>query len=75
MERYVDKPIEEYIAEAIEEFPEFLTSEDLINLGIYISVNAAYQARVDGSSPKYIKLKHKILYPKKALIEFLQSRA
>jgi len=59
---------------SFEDFPEFLSTHDLIDLGIYPSVNAAYEDRIRGSSPKYIKLHHKILYPKKSVIEFLENR-
>lgn len=58
----------------LEEMPDFLESKDLVALGIYNRLNATYVARLDGSSPPYIKLKHRILYPKQQLIEWLQER-
>ena len=58
----------------LEQYPLFLSSQDLVELGIYSSLDAVYLARVRSNSPKYIKLKHKILYPKAAVIEFLIDR-
>lgn len=52
--------------------PEFLSSRDLIKLGLYPSLAATYSARVRGCSPNFIKLKHKILYPKMGVIEFIE---
>jgi len=62
------------IAPSIEHMPDYLSTQHLIQLGIYPSIDAAYQARLNGFSPQYIKLRHKVLYPKKAVIDFLASR-
>jgi len=62
------------IHSSLEKLPEFLSSEDLVKLGIYSSIDAAYQARAAGHSPSFIKLNHKIIYPRKAVIEFLERR-
>ncbi len=62
------------IHSSLEKLPEFLSSEDLVKLGIYSSIDAAYQARASGHSPSFIKLQHLCIYPKKALIEFLENR-
>ena len=62
------------ISEALSLFPEFLSSEHLVQLGIYKSIDAAYQARLHGHSPGYIKLRKKILYPKSEILEFLETR-
>jgi hypothetical protein len=57
-----------------EQMPEYLSTRHLINLGIFSSIDAAYQARCNGNSPDFIKLRHKILFPKQAVINFLASR-
>lgn len=54
--------------------PEFLTSQNLVDLGLYTSIDSVYLARVKGPSAPFIKMKRKILYPKKLLIEFLEGR-
>lgn len=54
--------------------PELLDLNDLITLGIYANKNGAYQARRNGNSPSYIKMPHKILYPKEAVRTFILER-
>ena len=61
------------ITESLKQLPEFLSSEHLVHLGIYKSIDAAYQARINGFSPQYIKMRHKVLYSKKAVIDFLEN--
>ncbi len=62
------------MSNSIQDMPEYLSTQHLIQLGIYPSIDAAYQARIQGYSPPYIKLRHKILYQKQAVIEFLDQR-
>lgn len=62
------------ISTKLEQMNEFLSSQDLVDLGIYKSLDAAYLARVRSDSPEYIKLKHRVLYPKAAVVDFLKSR-
>lgn len=59
---------------SLDQMPEYLSTQHLIQLGIYPSIESAYQARINGFSPPYIKLRHKIMYEKQALIKFLESR-
>lgn len=58
----------------LENMPEYLTTRHLVLLGIYPSTDATYHARAKGDGPEYIKMRHKILYTKSAVIEFLESR-
>lgn len=60
--------------EELKNYPEFLMSHHLVELGLYGNLGAVRSARWRGSGPDYIKLQKKILYPKKNLIKFLQSR-
>ena len=62
------------ISTSLHQMPEYLSTQHLIQLGIYPSIDAAYQARVKGYSPRYIKLRHKVLYAKQSVIEFLENR-
>jgi hypothetical protein len=62
------------MCEKFNSLPDFLRPEDLISLGLYTTSDAAYWARTKGESPTFIKLGRRILYPKKAVIEFLESR-
>jgi len=58
----------------LEHLPEFITPQDLVDLGIFPTLDATYLARLRKNSPPFIKLKHKILYQKKDLIEWLEHR-
>ncbi len=62
------------LSDKLNQMNEFLSAQDLVYLGIYASIDAAYLARKRSNSPAYIKLKHKILYPKKAVLTFLEDR-
>ncbi len=62
------------ISTSLAKLPEFLSSGHLVQLGIYKSIDSAYQARINGYSPRFIKLRHKVLYQKQAVIEFLEAR-
>lgn len=60
--------------QSLDKMPEYLSTQHLIQLGLYPSIDAAYQARLNGYAPEYIKLRHKILYKKSAVISFLAER-
>lgn len=63
------------ISEELSSMSKFLSSQDLVDLGIFSSVAATYFARKRGNSPKWIKLKRKILYQKCDVIDFLEKRS
>lgn len=63
------------ISETLMRLPDFLSSEDLVKLGLYKSIDATYQARLKRCGPEYIKLRKKILYPKLGIINFLTARS
>ncbi len=62
------------LVEDLKDLPILLQSSDLVKMGLYASVDAAYLARVRGCSPAFMKLKGKILYSKSAVIDFLLKR-
>jgi len=62
------------IEKMLESYPAFLTSAHLVELGIYSCIDSAYHARTNKCSPAWIKLKHKIVYAKCDVIEFLENR-
>lgn len=62
------------ISTKLEALPEFLTTKDLMSLGLFRDLDAACIARKEGYSPDYIKVGRKILFPKSRVIEFLESR-
>jgi len=59
------------IISKLDEYKDFLTTKDLIGLGLFRSHNAAYFARLRGNSPSYIFIGKKILFPKKMVLEFI----
>lgn len=67
--------MEEHLKKIFENYPEFLSSEDLVTLGIYRTIDATYQARIRKTGLPYVKLNKKILYPKNALIEWLITKS
>src|SRR5690349_14397525 len=52
----------------------FLSSRDLVSLGLYPSTDSVYLARVRGNSPDFIKLGRKVLYPRESVMRFIQER-
>jgi hypothetical protein len=63
--------MEEMLLESLKSLPLFLTSKDLVDLGFYPSLDAAYLGRIRGNTPDYVKMKRKILYPKASVIEYV----
>lgn len=59
---------------ALSSFPEFLSSQDLVALGLFSSTDAAYVTRIRGGGPEFIKLNKKVLYPKSRLLRFIETR-
>jgi len=61
----------EALLKTLESFPPFLTTNDLITIGIYASADVAFRTRKFGKGPDYVKMNRLILYPKASLIEYL----
>lgn len=60
------------IKELLKDMPDLLTTNDLVALGLYSTDKAAYFARRRKiSSPPYIRIGKRILYPKAELESFL----
>lgn len=57
---------------SLEKLPEFISVNDLIELGIFTNNTSAYLARRRGQSPDYIKLNKKIIYAKSSVIEWIK---
>jgi hypothetical protein len=63
----------ENVFSKLDKLPEFLSSHDLVALGLFPSDDAVYLSRYRGVGPDYVKLERKILYPKSAVITFLEQ--
>lgn len=62
------------IKEILDKYPDLLTTNDLIKLGLYPSDIAAYAARRRKiSSPPYIQVGKRVLYPKDELLRFIEE--
>ncbi len=66
--------ITESFLNKLDALPELLDINDLILLGLYDHKHGAYRARRNGNSPSYIKMPHKILYPKDSVRTFILER-
>lgn len=62
------------IEEQLEKYSEFLTSNDLVDLGLFVSPDAVYFARARGHSPDFVKMGRKVIYPKSSVIKFIDGR-
>ena len=58
---------------SLDSLPELLSSNDLVQMGLFSSVDQAYLARIRGKSPDFIKFKRKVLYPKESVVEFIKK--
>ena len=61
-------------SKTMEEMPAFMSTRDLIELGIFSSIGAAFESRKHKRGPDYIKMQHKILYKKQVVIEWMDKR-
>lgn len=58
----------------LDNLPAFLSSQDLVDLGIFPSIDSAYLARLRGISPDFFKVGRKVVYPKSSVEKFIQDR-
>lgn len=65
---------ETFIQSVSARLPELATVNDLINVGIYKTTQAAYGARLKGKGPPYLVIPFRgIVYPRSGVIEFLRK--
>lgn len=57
----------------LDKMPEFLSSHDLVGLGLFPSTDSVYFARRRGNSPDFIKMGRKVIYPKASVVKFLEE--
>jgi len=65
----------DYLAELKNELPTFLTTRNLVELGMYASVKCVHAAMTKGKAPLSIRIGRKILFPRAHVIEFFQVRS
>lgn len=54
--------------------PETCSVQNLIDIGLFTSDQSARLARQSGDTPSYFKLRARIMYPKGAVLEWLEKR-
>ncbi len=59
------------IKESLSRLPEFLTTLDLVDIGLYPTRSAVHLARSRGQAPSCMRIGKKIVFPKGAIIEFV----
>lgn len=52
--------------------PDFMTTQDLLDLGVFPSVGSAYHFRRKKNGIDFIKTRSSILYTKRAVISYLE---
>jgi hypothetical protein len=57
----------------LNDLPEFITSKVLVELGLYPTISACRVSRHKGTSPSYLKIGRKILYPRESVLEFINK--
>ena len=63
------------LTELLKEYPDFITPNHLVEMGLYPSVDSVYLARKRNETPYFIQFKRKLLYPKPSVLEFLLENA
>ncbi len=65
--------MQEAIFSNFDSLPTFLSPKNLVEIGLYRSIDAACFARLKGISPDYIKLNRRFLYRKSDIIKFIEK--
>jgi len=55
----------------LKDYQALMSSKDLVKIGLYSSLDQAYQARFNGLGPSYIQPARKVLYPKESVIQYM----
>lgn len=66
-------PNKEFLEDLVSPLPEICRARDIEDAKL-LSHSVLHQLRKRGDGPPFLKLKGKIIYPKKALIKWLESR-
>lgn len=64
-----------YIKHLNDVLPMMATTRDLVDVGLFSSLQSAYEARRNGTCPEYLKFNSKkAFYPKQSVIDFVRSK-
>lgn len=67
--------LEQAISNIEAQLPEMCSTSDLMRIGLVNSHQAARALRKKNKGPSYFQLGKRILYPKKAVIEYFEKSA
>lgn len=75
MTQVINTKGESTLLSKLDQLPDWISSTQLVSLGLFSSNCAMYLARVRGQSPDYIKIGKKVLYPKSGVIDFIRNHS
>ena len=55
--------------------PPLASAHDLVKVGVYGSVKTAANDRWAGLGPEYIRLQHRVRYPRSSVLTWLKKKA
>ena len=61
----------ELIKKSLEKLPEFLTTQNLVDIGLYPNRQSVHLARYRGQAPSCMRIGKKIVFPKALVVEFV----
>jgi len=67
----ITKETIEIIEKNLSKLPEFLTSQDLVNLGLYKNRPGVHNAKTRNHAPDSFLIGHKLVFPKAGIIKFI----
>jgi hypothetical protein len=59
---------------SLDELPDFIGSEDLVNLGLFRSLASVHLAKSKGETPEHFKIGRKLVFPKESVKSFVKKR-
>jgi hypothetical protein len=68
----MDKEIKE-IVDKLGHYGEFLGARDLVDLGLFTSVQTLYRARIYKDAPEYVKIGRFTVYSKISVLKYLET--
>jgi len=60
-----------YMEESLKDLPRFLSSADLVEIGLYKTQKSVHMARSRGVGPDCMHIGAKLLYPRESIIRFV----
>jgi len=61
----------EIVKESLSKLPEFLNTQDLVDIGLYPNRQSVHLARSRNQAPACMRIGKKVVFPKGAIIDFV----